>query len=85
MTVSVYSIEKVLFRGDAVAVNCNTQAGEITILSHHRPIISILAKGTVKITDGAGREHWIPVRSGFLEVNSQDQAMLLVEEGHADA
>jgi F0F1-type ATP synthase epsilon subunit len=80
MRVGVYSLQKVLYQGDAESVNCQTAAGEITILDHHRPLISILKKGVMKIIDQEKKEHYIPVSSGFLEVRSGDEAKFLVEE-----
>jgi ATP synthase F1 epsilon subunit len=80
MKLGVYSLQKVLFQGDAKSVNCNTRSGEITILDHHEPLISILEKGTIKIVDNNGKEAFIPVHSGFLEVDSGSQAKILVEE-----
>jgi len=80
MTLGVYSLQKVLFRGEVREVNCRTKMGEITILNHHRPLISILTKGTMKIVDENQKEWYIPVSSGFLEVNSNNQAKILVEE-----
>jgi F0F1-type ATP synthase epsilon subunit len=80
MQLGIYSLEKVLYRGEAVEVNCRTRSGEITILDHHEPLISILEKGMVKIIDNDHKEHYIPVVSGFLEVNSRNEAKVLVEE-----
>ncbi|HEY5220571.1 MAG TPA: F0F1 ATP synthase subunit epsilon [Candidatus Paceibacterota bacterium] len=80
MKLGVYSLKKVLFQGDAKSVNCNTRSGEITILDNHEPLISILEKGTMKIVDAEGKEVYIPVSSGFLEVDSGSQAKILVEE-----
>jgi F-type H+-transporting ATPase subunit epsilon len=80
MKLGVYSLQKVLFQGDATSVNCNTRSGEITILDRHEPLISILEKGTIKIIDVSGQEFYIPVKSGFLEVDSGSQAKIMVEE-----
>jgi F-type H+-transporting ATPase subunit epsilon len=80
MKLGVYSLQKVLFQGDAKSVNCNTRSGEITILDHHEPLISILEKGTMTIVNQEGQEIFIPVSSGFLEVDSGSQAKFLVEE-----
>jgi len=80
MQIGVYSLQKVLYRGDAVSINCRTATGEITILEHHRPLISILGEGTMKIVDKEKKEHYIPVKSGFLEVRSGEEARFLVEE-----
>ena len=71
MRIGVYSLQRVLYRGEAASVNCQTATGEITILNHHRPLISILKKGVMKIVDGEKKEHYIPVESGFLEVRRE--------------
>jgi F-type H+-transporting ATPase subunit epsilon len=81
MKLGVYSLQKVLFQGDAKSVNCNTRVGEITILDHHEPLISILEKGTMTIVDAEGKEAYIPVSSGFLEVDSGSQVKIMIEEG----
>ncbi len=80
MTLGVYSLQKVLYQGEAVSVNCATRNGEITILDHHRPLISVLAPGTMKIVDKNQKEYYIPVSSGFLEIRAGNEAKFLVEE-----
>jgi F-type H+-transporting ATPase subunit epsilon len=80
MQLGVYSLEKVLFQGAAREVNCRTRSGEITILDHHEPLISLLARGTVKVIDENGQESFFPVASGFLEINAHDEVKILVEE-----
>lgn len=80
MKLGVYSLQKVLFQGDAKSVNCNTRSGEITILDDHEPLISILEKGTITITDRDQHQTFIPVKSGFLEIESGSAAKILVEE-----
>ena len=80
MKLGVYSLQKVLYQGDIESVNCQTMTGEITILNHHRPLISILKKGVMKIIDVNKKEWYIPVSSGFLEVRSGDEAKFLIEE-----
>jgi F0F1-type ATP synthase epsilon subunit len=79
MKLGVYSLQKVLFQGDATSVNCNTRMGEVTILDNHEALISIVEKGTMKIVDGDRKEWYIPVSSGFLEVDSDSQVKILVE------
>ena len=51
MKIGVYSLQKVLYEGNVESVNCQTVSGEITILEHHRPLISILKAGIMKIVD----------------------------------
>ncbi len=78
MLISIYSLKKVLYEGEAESLNCKTMDGEITILDHHRPLISILQQGIIKILDEEKREHYIPVENGFLEVSSGNRVKLIV-------
>ncbi len=80
MTLGVYSLQKVLFQGEASEVNCRTRTGEITVLDHHRPLITVLERGVMKIVDDNGKEWYIPVSSGLLKMDEGNQAKVLVEE-----
>lgn len=80
MKLGVYSLQKVLFQGEAKSINCRTASGEITILEHHLPLISLLKAGTITIVDQAGAEHFVPVSGGLLEVRSGNEVRFLVEE-----
>jgi ATP synthase F1 epsilon subunit len=80
MHLSIYSLKRILYEGEAKLLNCKTASGEITVLDHHRPLISELKAGVVKVLDGSNAEHFFNLKSGFLEVNSQNQVRLLVDE-----
>ncbi len=80
MKLAIYSLKKILFDGEAASINCKTASGEITVLDHHRPLISMLKAGTMKIIDKNHEEHYIPVSSGFIEVNFQNRARCIVQE-----
>jgi F-type H+-transporting ATPase subunit epsilon len=80
MKLNVYSLKKILYQGDVIAVNCKTNAGEITVLDHHRPLISVLPAGVVKVTDTEQKDHYFNVSSGFLEMDETNAMQLLVEE-----
>ncbi len=78
MRVAIYSLQNILYEGEADAVNCKTLAGEITVLPHHRPLISMLMEGPVRVTNAAG-DQWFEVKGGFIEVEPQNSVRLLVE------
>lgn len=80
MKLNIYSLKNVLYHGDATAVNCKTASGEITVLDHHRPLISVLPKGVIKVTDTTQKDHYFEVASGFLEVRDTNDMCLLVEQ-----
>lgn len=80
MFLAVHSLKKTLFEGEAVSLNCRTASGEITVLDNHRPLVSILKKGLLKILDQNQKEHYIPVSSGFIEVGQDNNVRLIAEE-----
>lgn len=85
MKVSLYSLKKVLFQGEAQLLNCKTMAGEITILDNHDALITVLTAGVIKIVEKPfgttqGKEHFFPIKSGFLEVHQGNEVRCIIEE-----
>lgn len=80
MHLSIYSLKKILFEGEIESLNCKTKSGDITVLDHHEPLISVVQAGPLKIIDKEKKEHYIPVSTGFLEVSSGNRTKLIVEE-----
>ncbi len=76
----MYSQSGVRFEGDANSFNAKTRAGEITILDHHRPIITILEKGKAVIVKPDGAREELEIDSGFLEMSSDNDLTVLVSE-----
>lgn len=82
MKLSLYSLKKILFQGEAKSLNCKTVMGmgEITVLDNHETLITVLASGIVKIADNQGKEYFFPIKSGFLEVKAGNEVRCIVEE-----
>ncbi len=80
MRLDIYSLKRTLYAGEAKAVNCQTRMGEITILDQHKPLVAILAPGTLRVTPVAGEERYFPIKDGFLEVKPDNHTRLIVEE-----
>jgi F0F1-type ATP synthase epsilon subunit len=80
MKLSIFSLRKTLYDGEAKSINCQTADGEVTILDGHRPLASILKEGVVKILDNRGDAHYVNAKSGFLEVMPTNEARFIVEE-----
>ncbi len=66
------------FEGDAKSLNAKSALGEITVLDHHHPLMTVLAKGVMTIEQVAGDRRDIPIESGFLEMNDQNELILLI-------
>ncbi len=80
MKVAVYSLKRILFEGEAISVTAETVDGEITVLNHHRPLVTMLKTGVLKVVDAAKQEHFMNLSSGFLEVNTANQVKVLADE-----
>lgn len=80
MKLGIYSLDKILFQGEMKSLNCKTAMGEITVLDNHRPLITMLMKGKMKVIDHKNKEHVIETVSGFLEVQPGNSARAIVQE-----
>jgi len=80
MKLGIYSLKKILFQGEARELNCKTTSGEITILDHHLPLITMLEKGRLKVIDEKGKEQFFEAVGGFVEVQPGNSARVIVEK-----
>lgn len=80
MKLSVYSLKKILFQGDAKLLNVKTVMGEITVLDNHETLITTLSAGVVKVIDDKNKENFFEIKSGFLEVKENNEVRCIVEE-----
>ncbi len=80
MKLSIYSLKKVLFQGEAKLLNCRTAVGEVTILDNHVPLISVLKEGVTRIVDTDEKEYFFQIKSGFLEVKDGNEVRAIVEQ-----
>lgn len=70
--------EKIVYENDILQVSIPTTTGEITVLPHHSPLVSILQAGELKIKDDKGVQV-IAVSSGFLEVRANNEVIILAD------
>ena len=77
LTVSVISPERVLFEGTVSSVVVPAFDGEVGILPHHAPMMTLLGKGELRLGQGgsAGR---FRLEGGFLQVLN-DQVRVVTE------
>jgi len=79
MKLSVKSLKGVEFEGGAVSLNIKTASGEITVLDHHRPLVTLLAKGEAVIKTPGDGEKRVAVDGGFLEVEDTNSVTVLID------
>ncbi len=69
-----------MFEGKAKKLNAKTLSGEITILDHHQPLVSVLAKNGLvwlEAEDGVRHEYLAP--SGFLHMNGANELTVFLD------
>jgi len=67
MRVTVISPEGSIFDGEAESVQAPAYDGQVGILPHHAPFMTLLGEGTLQVRV-AGGEKSFAVRGGFLQV-----------------
>ncbi|MDD4318742.1 MAG: ATP synthase F1 subunit epsilon [Candidatus Peribacteraceae bacterium] len=67
--------DRVLYEGDADAVSLPTPDGEITVLPHHIPLISIVRPGSILVRSGS-EEKVFAVSRGVVEVDGASLRVL---------
>jgi len=68
LKVTVISPEAVLYEGDTESVVAPAFDGEVGILTGHAPMMTLLGKGTLRLSGGAGAGRSFNVQGGFLQV-----------------
>jgi len=76
MKVFIHSLEKTLYEGTGKVVSLPSKEGEISILDHHIPLITILKRGDIKIRGEAENLNF-PIESGFAEVSGEKITILV--------
>jgi F-type H+-transporting ATPase subunit epsilon len=66
MRVTVISPEAAIFDGEADAVNAPAFDGQVGILPHHAPFMTLLGSGTLTVRAG-DQQHQFVVNGGFLQ------------------
>jgi F-type H+-transporting ATPase subunit epsilon len=77
MKLTIAQIDKVLYSGEALSATVPGAGGEMTILSHHMPLITTLVKGTITVKEEGKAQAEFPIESGFLEVGKTETVILV--------
>jgi len=87
MKLSIYTMRRTVFTGETTRVTAPTVTGEITVLDHHEPYVTILTPGELRyvtiIPHGAGtaeKEETLKITGGFLEVRADNEIRILADE-----
>ena len=81
LKVSVISPEAILFEGEVDSVVAPAFDGEVGILQHHAPMVTLLGRGDLRLK-GGGADRRFTVEGGFLQV-VDDQVRIVTEKATA--
>src|SRR3989338_6042308 len=68
--------EQTVFSANVKQVTLPTSTGEITVLPHHVPLVSLLVPGVLHIVSVDGNEQVLAVSGGFIEVQGDKVTVL---------
>ena len=77
LQLKIVSLKEVVFHDSVDSVTLPTKSGEITVLPNHAPLISHLAKGTIR-AKSAGQQKPFPIEGGFMEVTPGSRLTILL-------
>lgn len=78
MYARIVSLSGVVHEGEIASITLPTTSGEITVLPHHRALISVVKEGIVRLSETNGKESTYPVTQGFVEVDRDSNVTVLV-------
>ncbi len=80
----VVSVERSLFEGEVDFMIANGGDGELGVLAHHAPLMTVLKPGPLTIRVTGGEEQLLFVGGGFLEVLPERVTVLADVAEHAE-
>lgn len=78
MNFKIVTPDGVVYEDAVEAVSLPTTSGEITVLAHHIPLISVIKAGEIRIVKDS-RELGIAVSSGVLEVRDHNEVIVIAD------
>ncbi len=74
---NIVAPDKVVYSGEVDYFIAPGEEGELTVLSHHEPLVTGIREGSIRIKKEKEDIREIPVQKGILEV-SHNQATILL-------
>lgn len=82
MLVTLATTEGVLYEDTVSSITIPTMDGEITILPHHAPLVSVLKPGEMRVVKDEVAFHFV-IMGGVLEMRSDNTLMILASDSIA--
>lgn len=73
----IASVGETRFDGAIVSATLPGEAGELTVLARHEPLVTTLKSGTITVRETSAEPKTFPIESGVLEVSANRAVVLL--------
>lgn len=84
LKLKIVTPEKTVYQNEVFQISVPTTEGEVTILPHHIPLISVLKAGEMRFKDASGNQS-MAVSGGFLEVRGKEEVVILADHAERSA
>jgi F-type H+-transporting ATPase subunit epsilon len=84
LKLKIVTPEKTIYQNEIFQISVPTTEGEVTILPHHIPLISVLKAGEMRFKDASGDQS-MAVSGGFLEVRGKNEIVILADHAERSA
>lgn len=78
LQVSIHTLEKTLYEGQAEVLSLPGVDGELSVLAGHIPLVTVLKGGQLRLRKGM-KVLEIPLRGGFVEVSPGSKVVVLAD------
>ena len=78
ITFEIATPERIVYKETVDSLTLPTKDGEITVLPHHIPLVSVLVPGVVTVRHG-NKEQYMAVSGGFIEVQPDNRVVVLAD------
>lgn len=79
MKLSIYSIKQILLETQAEKVTLPTPQGEITVLDHHLPLVTLVNAGNIAYYTSQNQWQEIAFSGGIAEIRPGSELVLLAQ------
>ena len=78
LNLKIVTPERIVYKDTVDSVTAMTESGEITVLPGHVSLVTNLRAGEMRLMS-SGKEHWLAASTGFLEVRSGNEVIILAD------
>jgi len=77
MHVVIASVGETRYDNEVISMTLPGEAGVLTVMPHHMPLVATLRRGTITVRPNAGEKREFPIEGGVLEVSGNRAVVLL--------